>query len=104
MKTIAAALLGVMAHAAVSPASAQVMERQSRQHHRIEQGVHSGQLTRAEYRRLKMQQVRIARTEAAMRARNGGHLTRYDRMVLRKMQDRANRSIYGHKHNGRMSW
>ena len=76
MKAIAAALLGLVTIAAVSPASAQVMDRQWRQHHRIEQGVRSGHLTRAEFRRLKLQQARIARTEAAMRYRNGGHLTR----------------------------
>ena len=104
MKAIAAALLGLVTIAAVSPASAQVMDRQWRQHHRIEQGVRSGHLTRAEFRRLKLQQARIARTEAAMRYRNGGHLTRHDRMVLRAMQDRANRAIYRDKHNSRMTW
>ena len=67
------------------------------QERRIYQGVRSGQLTPGEYRRLENQQARIRAAEARMRA--DGHLDRYERARLNRMENRAGRDIYRYKHN-----
>lgn len=85
-----------------APAMAQgVNARQDRQHHRIEQGVRSGELTRHEARRLHRRERAIARQERRMRWRNGGYLTPRQRHKLNKRLDRTSRSIYRKKHNWR---
>jgi hypothetical protein len=94
--------------AAPSPAAAQnapglpsaeqrVDHRQDRQAHRIDQGVASGELTRAEARRLGREQAGIARGEA--RAEGDGVLTRREARRLEHRQDVASRHIARQKHD-----
>lgn len=71
--------------------------RDHRQTQRIRQGVRSGEITRPEVRRLKMEQRRI--DSAYHRASADGHLNWRERQRLDKMQDRAGRHIYRAKHN-----
>ena len=71
--------------------------RDHRQTRRIRQGVRSGEITRPEVRRLKMEQRRI--DSAYHRASADGHLNWRERQRLDKMQDRASRHIYRAKHN-----
>lgn len=71
--------------------------RDHRQTRRIRQGVRSGEITRPEVRRLKMEQRRI--DSAYHRASADGHLNWRERQRLDKMQDRAGRHIYRAKHN-----
>ncbi len=97
-KLIAAAL-GVAALASAAPALAQVNARQAEQQHRIDQGVRSGELTGREAAHLERQQGRIARTEARMRAQNGGYLRPGQKARLETRQDRASANIYRKKHN-----
>jgi hypothetical protein len=98
-KILAGIALGVLMAA---PAMAQgVNARQDRQHHRIEQGVRSGALTRHEARRLHRRERSIARQERRMRWRNGGYLTPRQRHVLNKRLNRTSRAIYRTKHNWR---
>ena len=71
--------------------------RDHRQTRRIRQGIHSGQITRPEVRRLKREQWHIDR--AYGRAIGDGYLNRHECRRLDKMQDRASRHIYRAKHN-----
>lgn len=98
MRKVIAAVIGIGVIAA--PASAGINARQHNQWHRIGQGVRSGELTRQETARLGRQQVRIARTEARMRA-DGGGLGPRERARLELREDRASADIYAAKHNGR---
>lgn len=97
---IAAAALGLAALSAL-PAAAQVNAREYNQQRRIDQGVRSGALTPGEAGHLERQQGRIDRTEARMRAQNGGYLRPGQRARLQARQNRASRNIYRAKHNGR---
>ncbi|HEX6784549.1 MAG TPA: hypothetical protein VF098_07840 [Sphingomicrobium sp.] len=84
------------------PATAQtVNQREVRQDQRIQQGVHSGQLSRAEAQRLRYLEMRLHRTEARLRWRHGGRLTVQDRRRLQMMADRDSREIRRLKHNYR---
>jgi len=91
-----ACMIGATTFAA--SAEARVNARQHHQHHRIAQGVQSGQLTRGEARHLRHQQARIARYEAKSRA-DGPGLTPRERANLAAMQNHASRSIYRQKHD-----
>jgi DNA-binding CsgD family transcriptional regulator len=98
-------MLGVAAAATVAmaiPAVAQpINQREHRQEQRIRRGVASGQLTPAEARRLRYLEMRLHRTEARMRWRNGGRLSPAQRARLQQMADRDNAEIYRLKHNYR---
>ncbi len=84
------------------PATAQSVEhRQSRQEQRIRHGERTGRLTAAEAHRLRSLEMRLRRTEARMRWRNGGHLTSQQRRRLRQMERRDSAQIYRLKHNAR---
>ena len=100
MKTIIIAGMAVAVMLA-TPAFAGINGRQAHQQHRIMQGVHSGELTRGEAGRLERQQRHIGRSEARMRASDGG-LSRAERFRLRGEQRRASINIYGKKHNDRV--
>ena len=78
--------------AVADPYAPNIDRREMSQERRIYQGVHSGQITPGEFRRLENQQARIRAAEARMRA--DGRLDRYERARLTRMQDRAGRDIY----------
>ncbi len=83
--------------AMADPYPANIDQRHINQERRIYQGVQSGQITPGEFRRLENQQARIGAAEARMRA--DGHLNRYERARLNRMENRASRDIYRYKHN-----
>ena len=66
--------------------------------HRIYQGLRSGRLTPGEVRHLEHQQGHIRLAEARMRA--DGHLDRYERARLNRMENRASHNTYRYNHNG----
>jgi hypothetical protein len=68
-----------------------------REQERIRQGIRSGELTRAEARRLEAQQARIRVDERFDRA--DGKLTPRERQQLDKELQRASRDIYRQKHD-----
>jgi len=76
--------------------------RQMNQQHRIYRGHQSGRLTPGEFRRLEHQQRRIHLAEARMRA--DGHLNRYERARLNRMENHLGRNIYQYNHNQRPGW
>lgn len=102
MKTMILAIAAAATTIGIAPAAAQtVHQREHRQEQRINQGVRSGQLTRAEAHRLRYLEARVRRTEARMRWRSGGRLTPRQRYRLRAMVRRDQAEIYRLKHNYR---
>jgi len=79
----------------------EVGQRQENQQDRIAQGVKSGQLTAGETTKLEKQQQGINREVNGMREENGGKLSKADKALVNKQQNRASRNIYNKKHNGR---
>ena len=101
MKKVIAAAAGLAIFAAAIPASAQLGTkiRQANQERRIDAGVRSGKLTPHEAGVLKGQQESIKHLTARLKARHGGHLTAYDKRLIRQRQDAANRRILMNKRN-----
>ena len=96
------ATLGILAGAV--PAMAQVVaHRAQKQEQRIKQGEKSGALTRGEAFRLQHRAVRLHRTEARMRARNGGYVNHRQRARLARMENHDSRTIHRLKHNDRVT-
>jgi hypothetical protein len=96
-KTLAAALVGLLAVAGA--ASAGVNQREHRQMQRIRQGVRSGELTGRETRRLLRDQAHIRAEEFRYR-HNDGHLSARERADLQRDLNRSSRRIYRQKHDG----
>lgn len=72
--------------------------RQHAQHQRIGQGMHNGELTRHEARRLGHEQRAIAREERRYKA--DGQLTTRERADLHRDLNAASRDVYRQKHDG----
>lgn len=72
---------------------------QAHQHHRIQNGVRHGDLTRREAAKLKAQQAHIRQEKHIARA--DGYISPAERAHINSMQDRASANIYCKKHNGR---
>lgn len=75
--------------------------RQARQQQRIEAGIASGALTRAETARLGRKSDRLAAREARMRA--DGRLSRAERLRLQHGLDRQSKRIKRQKHDRQRS-
>jgi len=72
-------------------------QRQENQHARIQQGVASGELTRAEAARSRGDQREIRRTEKRMKA--DGQVTRSERARLQRKENKASRKLRRNKHD-----
>ena len=99
MLTLAATLLATTIASAHS-VTPRVDRREARQSWRVRQGVHSGQLTRAEARRLRIGQRQVHRME--FRSKRDGVVTRRERFRMENAQDRQSRHIWRLKHNDRV--
>jgi hypothetical protein len=92
---IATSLL-LVSGAAASAASVDFVK--DRQADRIEQGRETGKITWTEGLRLRAEQNKIARTEAAYRS--DGYLSASERRTLHVMQNEAAEHIGDERHNG----
>ena len=92
----AAIVLGAIFNSADAQA---IKQHGKNQHHRIKQGVKSGELTRRETRNLAKDQREI-RGEVKD-AKSDGNVTRHERKEIRKDQKQESRKIYRKKHNRR---
>lgn len=99
MKKLILALAGMAVFAGSMPAMADTI-RQLNQERRIDAGRRSGKLTAAEAARLRAQQNSIKALTERLKARHGGHLTAYDKRLIKQRQDQANAAILRSKHNG----
>lgn len=91
--------------AAALPASAQTpthphsdAARLRDQNARIQQGVHSGQLTRREANRVRLRDARI-RYHLSRDRVTGGRVTRAERQRLQRQLNRTSHAIYRQKHD-----
>ena len=102
MKKLILAVLSVATMGIAVPATAQsIHQGENRQEQRIRQGERTGQLTPDEARRLQYREMKLHRTEARMRWRNGGRLNQRQRYRLRNMEQRDSHAIRRLRHNGR---
>lgn len=86
---------------AASPALAErpsVKNRQVRQQKRIGQGVASGELTRAETRRLERNAARIRRSVVRDRV-DGGAFTPAERLDAQRKLNKQSKAVYRQKHD-----
>ncbi|WP_430815418.1 hypothetical protein [Carboxylicivirga sp. RSCT41] len=74
-----------------------VKKRQVNQQARINNGIATGELTKAETIQLQKQQIHINRTKKAARA--DGVVTKKERAVIQHKQNKASANIYRKKHN-----
>jgi hypothetical protein len=95
--TILLATAAITSEAGANPRSPGVNTRQQRQHQRIGQGIHSGELTRYEAHRLGRIQREVRRDER--QAKRDGCLTPRERLQLQRELNRSSRRIYRLKHN-----
>ena len=77
-----------------------VNARQDRQQNRINQGVHSGQMTPGETAHAEHNEAAIHNEVHNDRAANGGHLTNQERNQVEHQQNHESRQINNEKHNG----
>lgn len=97
---LAAAFAAISAVAAsAGTATPRIDQREANQRHRIVQGVRSGQLTRAEARRLRAGQRHVHRMERIAKA--DGHVTARERARIARAQNVQSRHIRRFKHNQR---
>ena len=78
-----------------------VNARQDRQQNRINQGVHSGEMTKGETHHIEKNETAIHNEVKTDRADNGGHLTQQEHHQVEHQQNRESRQIYRDKHNER---
>jgi hypothetical protein len=98
-----AVILSSLPAMAAGPYAPYLSRREANLQHRIYQGLRSGRLTPGEARHLERQQRHIRLAEARMRA--DGHLDRYERARLHRMEGRASHDIYRYNHNAwRPGW
>ncbi len=84
---------------AISNSNAQVAKRAISQHHRIKQGVRSGELTRAEAANLRNGQKEIR--QDVREAKADGVVTPAEKQEIKQDQRQESRKIFRKKHNGR---
>jgi len=100
MKTTAlfvATLLSAAALPAFAQSTPHVDAREQRQQARIDQGIHSGQLTEKEAARMDARGDRLEANEAAAKA--DGKVTRKERARLNAEAERNSRAIRHNKHD-----
>ena len=74
-----------------------IKKREQIQRERIQQGVNSGELTRPEAQRLRVEQARVHATEA--RAKKDGVVTPRERAKLNRELNVTSRNIFRQKHD-----
>lgn len=74
-----------------------IAHRQMKQSNRITDGLKSGEITHRELVRLNKEQWRIQ--QAIRKAWADGRLKPHERRRIHRLQDRASKHIYRHKHN-----
>lgn len=85
------------------PKEGSVNDRRGDQQQRIANGVHSGQMTAGETRRIEGREANVNREIHADRTANGGKLTAQERQHVNRQQNNISKSIYTDKHNASQS-
>ncbi len=74
-------------------------KRLHRQDHRIQQGIHSGEITPREARKLDRDQRQVR--QLRRHYLSDGHLSMRERIILNSRLDQSSKHIYRYKHNQR---
>lgn len=77
----------------------QVNQRIANQHSRIAAGENSGKLNAAQVNQFHAEYAGLKTEEHAMRAADGGHLTRGDQASLNRQLNARSNQIYGEKNH-----
>lgn len=83
----------------IGSADAQIRHRVQNQHHRIRQGVKSGELTKRETRNLVNDQRELH--QDVKLAKSDGKITAGEKKIIKKEENQNSREIYRKKHNKR---
>ena len=94
---ISALFFGFTLFSQAQTATPGINKSQVKQQKRIKQGVKSGEITKAEFARLQLQQVRFHRSKAA--AKSDGVITPKERFKLNLHQAKTSTAIYHQKHD-----
>jgi uncharacterized membrane protein YebE (DUF533 family) len=81
----------------IGTTNAQIKHRRLNQHHRINEGVKNGELTKSEAHHLRKDQRNVHQDAKA--ARSDGKITRQERKNIKKEERKNSREIYRKKHN-----
>jgi methylthioribose-1-phosphate isomerase len=100
MKSTLIPALAIIMAVTISNASAQIKPRATNQHHRIKQGLRSGELTRAEAKNLREGQKDI-RQDIKEAKTDDGIITKEERKEIKQEQRQESRKIFRKKHNKR---
>jgi hypothetical protein len=101
MSKIAIATILATLSAAAPALAGNINEREANQQARILRGVGNGSLTAGELYRLERREASIENQEQRMRARNGGHLTPFNKFVLNQRLNNTSNAVRWDKHNWR---
>ncbi len=92
-------LAGSMLMAAAFGQTSKVGKRAENQQDRIAQGVKSGALKPGETANLEKKEAAIHQEIKADRKLNGGKLTKQEKRVVNRQQNKMSKQIYRDKHN-----
>jgi hypothetical protein len=98
MNKIALIVTGLLVATSAAASAHNIDATRDHQADRIEDGRESGKITWTEGLRLRAEQRRIARTEAAFESK--GYLTKSEHRTIREMQEDAAEHIAEEKNNG----
>lgn len=90
-------MLAIIFALGIGTTNAQIKHRSLNQHHRINEGVKSGELTKTEAHHLRKDQRNVHQDAKA--ARYDGKITRRERKNIKKEERRNSHEIYRKKHN-----
>ncbi|MBL0146930.1 MAG: hypothetical protein IPP48_15630 [Chitinophagaceae bacterium] len=99
VKLLSAALVALAFSVNTTNAQTTVKQKAKNEHHRIKQGVKSGELTKAEAKNVRNDQQEIR--EEVKEAKADGTVTTAERKEIKQDQRQASRKIYRKKHNNR---
>ncbi len=104
MNKIAIIATGLLVATSAAASAHSIDATRDRQSDRIEYGRQTGKITWTEGLRLRAEQRRIARTEAALESK--GYLTKSEHRTIRAMQEDAAEHIAAEKNDGwrRLWW
>ena len=100
MKSKILSALAIVLVLSATSAEAQIKQRAKNQHHRIKQGVRSGEITKAEAVNLRKDQKEI-RQDVKEAKLDDGKITKDERKEIKQEQRQTSRKIFRKKHNKR---
>jgi hypothetical protein len=97
IKLMTVAVAGLLLRGDLTFSQPSINQRERHQQRSIFDGIHDGELTRREVRKLEREQAKIRYQEA--KAKADGDFTSKERARIQKKQNHASRHIYREKHD-----